>query len=512
MIKLHDELREYVYGPSSFSSSYAMKLVEGGSIGDIYGRAFERDAMGRIVYEAEGDSAGLPRTVGDGNTVKVGNANPVFSLSWGNTFSYKGMSLSVLLDCRYGGRLLSQTMADLDSYGVSAATADARDRGCVMLEGQRIDDVKGFYKLVGGRAGVTEYYMYDATNIRLRELAVSYALPQRLMRRTRVFSGMTVSLVARNLFFIYNGRAVRSRPRPFDGQRQPGDRRLRHADRTEHRLQHKTGVLRIMKRFYIYLFAAFCTVFLGACTGNFRDMNDDLSGISDGDLEADDNGFGYRLQIVQQGIYFNYDFGKGKNWPFQMTQNLNADMFSGYMHDPKPLQGGSHNSDYNLQDGWNSAMWQFTYSYVMPQIYRLEQTAREKMPPFYAITKILKVLAMHRVTDYYGPVIYSHFADRGSEYVPDSQQQVYGCFFDDLDEAADILAAWVEEQPEAGEFSRFDLLLDGSYTAWLRFANSLRMRLAVRIAVAAPEKARAEFRKAAAAAGGVTRPVWRMPP
>lgn len=108
MIKLHDELREYVYGPSSFSSSYAMKLVEGGSIGDIYGRAFERDATGRIVYEAEGDSAGLPRTVGDGNTVKVGNANPVFSLSWGNTFSYKGMSLSVLLDCRYGGRLLSR--------------------------------------------------------------------------------------------------------------------------------------------------------------------------------------------------------------------------------------------------------------------------------------------------------------------------------------------------------------------------------------------------------------------
>lgn len=45
-----------------------------------------------------------------------------------------------------------------------------------------------------------------------------------------------------------------------------------------------------------------------------------------------------------------------------------------------------------------------------------------------------------------------HFADRGSEYVPDSQQQAYNCFFDDLDEAADILAAWVEEQPEAASF------------------------------------------------------------
>ena len=209
VIRLHDELREYVYGPSSFSSSYAMKLVEGGSIGDIYGRAFERDENGRIVYETEGDYAGLPRTVGEGNTVRVGNANPVFSLSWSNTFSYRGVSLSMLVDCRYGGHVLSQTMADLDSYGVTEVTADARDRGYVTLEGRRIEDVRSFYKLVGGRAGVTEYYMYDATNIRLRELSLSYALPRKLVRRTGVFSGATVSLVARNLFFIYNAA-------PFD--------------------------------------------------------------------------------------------------------------------------------------------------------------------------------------------------------------------------------------------------------------------------------------------------------
>ncbi|OKZ05040.1 MAG: hypothetical protein BHV65_00345 [Alistipes sp. 58_9_plus] len=203
------------------------------------------------------------------------------------------------------------------------------------------------------------------------------------------------------------------------------------------------------------------------------------------------------------GGYFNYDFGKGKNWPFQLTQNLNADMFSGYMHDPKPLQGGSHNSDYNLQDGWNSAMWQFTYSYVMPEIYRLEQTAAELMPPFYAIAKILKVLAMQRVTDYYGPVIYTHFGAQGAEYVPDGQQEVYMHFFDDLDEAVEILSDYVAERPMAGEFAKFDLLLDGSYAAWLRFANSLRMRLAVRLASVAPEKARAEFRKAAADPYGV---------
>lgn len=78
IVKLHDDLKEFVYGPTSFSSSYAMKLVKGGSIGDIYGKAFVRDDQGKIVYGTEGDHKGLPLVEGDGNTVKVGNANPVF--------------------------------------------------------------------------------------------------------------------------------------------------------------------------------------------------------------------------------------------------------------------------------------------------------------------------------------------------------------------------------------------------------------------------------------------------
>lgn len=123
IIELHEKLKEFVYGPTSFSSSYAMKLVEGGSIGDIYGKAFVRDAEGNIVYETDGDNKGLPRVEGDGNTVKVGNANPVFSMGWSHTLSYKGISLYCLIDWRYGGDILSQTQADMDMYGVSKATA-----------------------------------------------------------------------------------------------------------------------------------------------------------------------------------------------------------------------------------------------------------------------------------------------------------------------------------------------------------------------------------------------------
>ena len=180
-----------------------------------------------------------------------------------------------------------------------------------------------------------------------------------------------------------------------------------------------------MKKDMVFLFIVLGGFFV-SCTSGFREFNTDLAGITDEDLKVDNNDHGIRLGIIQQGIYFNYDYGKGKNWPFQLIQNLNADMFSGYMHDAKPLNGGSHNSDYNLQDGWNSAMWGHTYAYVFPQIYQSEQFTRTGQPAFFGITKILKVAVMHRVTDYYGPIVYTNFADPKGEYLPDSQEKVYG--------------------------------------------------------------------------------------
>lgn len=210
VLRLHEELPVFQYGPYGFSSSYAMKLKEGGSFGDIYGKAFKRDANGKILYETEGDLKGLPRVEGDGNTVRVGNANPNFTLGWTNTFSWRNFMMTFLIDGRVGGKVLSQTRADMDLYGVTRATGDARDRGYVMLEGERITNVKGFYKsIVGGRAGVTEYYMYDATNFRLREFSLGYSFPKQWLESVRVLRDIHLAFTARNLFFIY-------RKAPFD--------------------------------------------------------------------------------------------------------------------------------------------------------------------------------------------------------------------------------------------------------------------------------------------------------
>lgn len=204
VLELHDELIEFIYGPRGFSSSYAMKLQVGGSFGDIYGKAFQRDEKGEIMYETDGNRKGLPKIIGDGNTVKVGNSEPKCMISWNNGVSYKNFDLSFLVDCRIGGNILSQTQADLDMFGVTEITSKARNAECVWLEGHRIEDVKGFYKyIVGGRNGVTEYYMYDATNIRLRELSLGFKLPSSWMAKSKIFKSVHLAFVARNLFFIY---------------------------------------------------------------------------------------------------------------------------------------------------------------------------------------------------------------------------------------------------------------------------------------------------------------------
>lgn len=241
---------------------------------------------------------------------------------------------------------------------------------------------------------------------------------------------------------------------------------------------------------------------LYACTGNFEKYNSDKTGFTEEQKEYDYNTFGVWLKVVQMGIYFNYDWGGGKNWTFQTMQNLSADMFCGYMHDFSPFIAGMGNSVYNLQDGWNTTMWDNTYGYIMTEIKNIEDYSHEKYPTFYAVAKILKVEVMHRVSDYYGPIIYSRFGESNMGAMPDSQKDVYYAFFRDLDEAIRLLGEYKGEETLA----RFDMIMPNKYRTyreWVRFANSLRLRLAIRIAMADPAKAEEEARKSIGHSSGM---------
>lgn len=183
------------------TNMYGSFIKEGGSWGDIYtNKELYRNEKGQYVIDDQGNLE--TRNV----FKKVGNPNPKFLSGWNNSFDYKRLTLSLLVDGRFGGQVMSVTNAVLDNYGVSEASAKARDEGGVKLNavyqngqspGTRYD-ARRYYAAISGRAGIGEMYMYDATNIRLRELSLTWRLPL----QSKWISQMQVGVIGKNLGFL----------------------------------------------------------------------------------------------------------------------------------------------------------------------------------------------------------------------------------------------------------------------------------------------------------------------
>lgn len=235
-----------------------------------------------------------------------------------------------------------------------------------------------------------------------------------------------------------------------------------------------------------------------SCTDNFAEFNDTKGAYTDELQKYDNQKNLVPFSTIQKGIIYQTGVD-GTDWQYQIIQNLVADMFCGYFHDMMG-QFNSNNSTYNLNNGWTSAMWIYTYGQVMPSIADAEElnTAKE-WPLYHAITKILKVTTLHRVSDYYGPILYDGFGT--AQQAPQSQQEVYKRFFEDLETAINIL----KEYKGGISFESADIMMpEGKRTPaqWLKFANSLRLRLAMRISNVDPQLAKEQATAALDAANG----------
>ena len=99
------------------------------------------------------------------------------------------------------------------------------------------------------------------------------------------------------------------------------------------------------------------------CTDGFESDNANKAGYTPELQEYDLQKYVLNLGVMQQGIYFNYDWGKGTDWTFQTIQNLGHDMFAGYFHDMNN-SFNDKNSVYALNDGWTGSAWTYTYGYI----------------------------------------------------------------------------------------------------------------------------------------------------
>lgn len=245
---------------------------------------------------------------------------------------------------------------------------------------------------------------------------------------------------------------------------------------------------------------AICVSLLAAvsCTSNFDELNTNKEGFTESLLEQDFNHIKGSFAPM-----FNNILVLTPEWKYQVQQGLQGDIWSGYMSTGTAFRGGTNNTTYDLVDGWNGFAWGAAYGDVMYNAYSVEQKAKGKYDQFYALALILKVEGMHRVTDTYGPIVYSKFGTTEKTIEYDSQEEVYNLMFKELDFAVTELTKRVD----AGEVSTFtttDLsAYKGDYKKWVKFANSLRLRLAMRIVKKNPTLAKAEAEKAFAHKFGV---------
>lgn len=235
---------------------------------------------------------------------------------------------------------------------------------------------------------------------------------------------------------------------------------------------------------------------LAACTSDFENINTNPGGLPPENVPVET-----RFVQPMQSIYLNY---QNKDFEFQLAQNLNADLYSGYLANPTPFNGNNNNSTYAMDEGWNNWIFKVGELYVMKPVSDILKNT--ELPDYISLAKIIRVAGMVHVTDTYGPVPYSK-AMMGGQSIPyDSQEDVYMAFFKELKEAVDSLTLFLET-PAAKQtptrISSFDLMCDGDYVRWIRFANTLRLRLAMRIVKVMPDRAQEEAEAAVAQTYGV---------
>jgi TonB-linked SusC/RagA family outer membrane protein len=207
IVELSEFLKETPLA-GGFGRSATPIIREGGSYGDLVALGWLRSDKGGYVVNP---TSGAP--VASVDRYDIGNFNPRATLGLSNTFNLFGIYARVLIDGRVGGTIVSGTEMNLAFDGITEGTEQYRDANSWDLGGVDADgnpvatktDAQQFWQVASGkRYGLGEFFAYDATNFRVRELSLGYNIP---MSSTFFIKSARLSLVARNVLWLYRGKS-----------------------------------------------------------------------------------------------------------------------------------------------------------------------------------------------------------------------------------------------------------------------------------------------------------------
>lgn len=262
-----------------------------------------------------------------------------------------------------------------------------------------------------------------------------------------------------------------------------------------------------MKSIIKYTFlGAMSMMAMSACTDSFEKINTNPHEATEEMMEQDGLKMGsFFSQMLIRMVPFTaggvQDDSYGSTGAYQHFQGLNSDWYSGYIGATGTWRSSNHNGCYSFSTDWGNRMYSQCFTQIMPAWQNLAKNATEiNQPQVKALGDVVKVLAMHRVTDYYGPIPYTTFKQGNVNAQFDSQQAVYKRFFEELDSAIDVLTPYAQAGTKI--MSKYDYVYSGDAMKWTQLANTLRLRLALRVVYADPTLAKTEAEKSAASTVG----------
>ncbi len=176
---------------------------------------------------------------------------------------------------------------------------------------------------------------------------------------------------------------------------------------------------------------------------------------------------------------------------YQTSYNLSADSWSGYFGQNKSSEwnGGSNNLTYWLMDDWVSATYKNSYTEIIPSWKKVKlESEKADTPEVFALAQIVKISAWHKTLESFGPIAYTHAGEAALVIPFDSEKEVYDAMFKDL---ADAIVTLTPKARTGGKIvADYDVVYGGDARKWVRYANSLMLRLAMHIRYAAEETAK----------------------
>lgn len=146
------------------------------------------------------------------------------------------------------------------------------------------------------------------------------------------------------------------------------------------------------------------------------------------------------------------------------------------------FNGSKNFTNYFMYENWVNYVYSFMVTDVYSpwmQIKRISQDEGTRNDEIYALAQIIKIAALHRTTDMFGPIPYSQVGKGSFKVAYDSQESVYRSFLKELEEAVQTLDDYSNKSKEV--LPAFDIVYNGDVNKWMRFANSLMLRLAIRV-------------------------------